>query len=134
MFWICISIREFSNKLTLKLFNSLDTHFHDVLYYFLEVLTLIIYLFFNITSPITIYISCWNMSEYIKHFILFGKFKHSLTPKIVDLESILQRIIKVNWCSTINNYVHFVYNHNSILIWQPKFFNYQIALNWNNKR
>ena len=94
----------------------------------------VINFFFNISGSIAIDVGSWNMSEYIKIFALLGKFKHSLAPKVVDLDGILKRVIKVDWCCTVYDNVYFILNSKTILLWESKFFNYQVTLYWYNKR
>jgi len=116
------------------LFYSLNAHAHYVRNQFMIVLIEVINFFFNITCSIAVDVCSWNMSEDIKIFALFCKFKHSLASKIVDLESILKRVIKVDWGCTVYDNIDLIFYSKSIFLWQSKFFNNQVSLYWNNKR
>ena len=132
---LCISVgvRKIADEFLLIIFDILQTHGHDLADGLLDILWIFVDGLLDLsTLPIAVNVSSRDMREDFQFFALLRQIKHSLRPKIVDIQRVLQRIIKIDRGGTIDKDIRLVHDKLVILRGDAETFDDQIALDWNN--
>lgn len=74
------------------------------------------------------------MCEYLELLALLSQSKHPLRAKVIDVECILERVIKVDRCRTIDKYVRFIDDQLVVLRRNAQAFHDQVTLDRNDLR
>lgn len=84
--------------------------------------------FTTVLIPITIDIASRDMRESLNLLALLGKLEHPHTAEVVDLESVLQRIIEVNGGRAVDYDIAVIRNELTVFFVHTEVFFQEVAL------